>query len=96
MSKRRSKKEMFPLVKQYRESSQKKEVFCNLAGVSVATFNYWLTKYNKSQSNDFAELEVSYPTDQYIGHVHLSFPNGVVVRVDQISEASLSRLIKLK
>lgn len=95
MNKRRSKKEMFPLVKRYRESSQKKEAFCDSAGVRVSTFNYWLTKFNKAQTNNFAELEVSYPTDQYIGHVQLSFPNGVVIQVEQISESSLSRLIKL-
>jgi hypothetical protein len=44
---RKSKREMYPLVKLWFESSMQKKDFCKKHGISYHGLNYWIKKYNK-------------------------------------------------
>jgi transposase-like protein len=92
---------MYALVERYKSSNQTRADFCKSVGVTTDTLSYWFTKYTKERSatskkNNFKELEVDYPSGNQVQRGQISFPNGVVVDLEGVSESLLLRLIKFQ
>ena len=48
-------REMYALIERYQSSGEKQRIFCEKAGVSLTTFQYWLYRYRaeKGQKKGF-------------------------------------------
>lgn len=79
---RRSAREMFPLVEQWLESSERQIDFCQRHGLKVAVLGYWLKKYRTANDPEqascgFVPVKVRPAPEQPI---EISYPNGVTIR----------------
>ena len=93
---------MYPLIETWELSNQSRSAFCELQGVNIHTFGYWLQKYRKENGlpskgelgKNFISLQVR---DTLDAGVELSYPNGVRLNFrGAVSVAYLSSLIQLE
>ena len=85
---------MFNLVALWRESSLSKEEFCQQHDLKSGTFDYWISKVKKVDSEDtggFTRLESLSIESGY----EITYPNGVKLHVKNASLSTLSQLLKL-
>jgi hypothetical protein len=77
-----SKEAMFPLIREWQNSTMTKKQFCEQAKVGYHTFNYWFKKFNCENEHvkpGFTEYKV---VDQKcLPGIRLSFTNGVTVEL---------------
>ena len=88
---RRSKREMYPLVKLWLESSIVKQDFCEQHNVSYHCLNYWIKKFNnetppaKSPSTgEFIPLTIKESLTRETGtrpEIELDLPHGIRLRI---------------
>lgn len=96
----KKKVQMFNLIQEWESRAVTIKSFCLSKGIKSPTFYYWLKRYRTSRSTSgFQSIDIpaSPPpnpilTDS-VGHLQISFPNGVLVRVD--SGVSISWLTAL-
>lgn len=86
---------MFPLIREWEESNERRDAFCEKHNLPVSTFSYWRTRYARSQKAavqpGFVKLQA-----EVEGHLEVVYPNGVKVRLPQGSSlAEVRSLIKL-
>ena len=83
----------FDLIEQWHDSAMAKKDFCSLHNVKPATFQYWISKYkraNQKVAGGFVPLQA-----EDSGHIEITYPNGVRVRVQGSDPVSLAQLIHL-
>ena len=73
---------MFELIDQWKLSRETKNKFCKGQKLSVHTFNYWLKKYRK-QNSDFMPVKIISLEEQPIAVVKFQFPKGISAEVSQ-------------
>jgi len=88
---RRSKQEMYPLVKLWFESSMAKEDFCKKHDIGYHSLNYWIKKYNKethpvksSAPSRFIPLTIKESLIRETGatpEIELDLPHGIRLRI---------------
>jgi transposase-like protein len=88
---RKSKQEMYPLVKLWFESSMQKNDFCKKHGVSYHGLNYWIKKYNKgthpvkpTAPSGFIPLTIRESLTRETGsspEIELDLPHGIRLRI---------------
>jgi transposase-like protein len=88
---RKSKREMYPLVKLWFESSMQKKDFCKKHGVSYHGLNYWIKKYNKgthpvkpTAPSGFIPLTIKESLTRETGttpEIELDLPHGIRLRI---------------
>ncbi len=95
--KRRTKSQMYPLIKTWLSSEQKKKAFCEAHQINIHTFTCWHGKYMGEQVPEpgpaFVRLErpaLSHPDSPYT----ICYPNGVRLQINiLLSPTELSKLI---
>ena len=85
---RRTSDQMFPLVERYESSDQPQKEFCEIHGINIVTFQYWLKKYreqNSTQStHSFQQIQVlsdQVGDNQHIRHIEISTSSGVTIKI---------------
>jgi transposase-like protein len=88
---RKSKREMYPLVKLWFESSMQKKDFCKKHGISYHGLNYWIKKYNKgthpvkpTAPSGFIPLTIKESLTRETGttpEIELDLPHGIRLRI---------------
>jgi len=83
---RRTSAQMFPLVERYESSDQPQKTFCELHGINIGTFQYWLKKYREKNSSQpthsFQQIKVSadqISINQDIRHIEIRTSSGVEI-----------------
>lgn len=90
-----SQDKMFPLVKQYYESSLSINVFCKKNKLSASTFRYWIQQYKKSDpANEGAFINVV-ETSPLSASLEIVFPNKVSVRISSADLSLVKALINI-
>jgi len=86
----KSKKEMYPLVKLWYESSLHKPDFCEKHNISYHCLNYWIKKYRKDNHIDtsmprgFIPLTIKESLTRETGitpEIELDLPHGIRLRI---------------
>jgi hypothetical protein len=75
------KEKMFALISEWESGADRRDVFCDRNGITLATFSYWRTKYRREGtqlSPRFIELKPSTPVN-----LEVVYPNGVIVRLPE-------------
>ena len=94
-SKRESRRqEMFTFVEQWQRSGETQRSWCDMHGMHLAKFQYWVRKYRDAQSlhdnaKDFIDL-VPPPPQQMATTLEVHFPSGAFVKLPA-SELDLVR-----
>ncbi len=87
---------MYPLVEAYLASGERQKAFCEAHTIPEPVFNYWLSKYRRSQSPSsaaFVEIAPAAPTGNAV--LEIDFPDGVRLRFfAPVSPAYLAQLIR--
>lgn len=85
---RRTSKQMFPLVERYESSGQLQKEFCKSHDINIGTFQYWLKKYREEQSaeatNSFQKITVIPESDKSrhtVRHILISTPSGLEIKI---------------
>ena len=88
---RKSKREMYPMVKLWFESSMPKPDFCKKHDVSYHGLNYWIKKYNKgthlvkpTAPSGFIPLTIKESLTRETGttpEIELDLPHGIRLRI---------------
>lgn len=93
---RRTQAEMYPLVEAYLQSGQKQKAFCAAHILPEGVFNYWLSKFRRSQSPSsaaFVEIAPAAPMGNAV--LEIDFPDGVRLRFfAPVSPTYLAQLIR--
>jgi hypothetical protein len=87
---------MYPLVEAYLAGGQKQKAFCEAHALSEAVFNYWLSKYRRSQSPSSGSF-VQIAPESPIGNAFLEIDYPDVLRLRffaPVSSTYLSALIR--
>ena len=81
------------LIDKFNRSNVSKKQFCRQEGIPISVFYYWQKKVKqtrKPSDKGFLPVEVNHkPTIQ--SSVEISFPNGVVVRLEGGSDIDMIR-----
>jgi len=95
-------REKFAVIERYQESGLTQKAFCEIEGLALSTFQYWISKYKEYQQSDsslaeaFVELKPQSPLSSLGNAIILSYPNGVTLTVDKdVKPAFLKELISL-
>lgn len=70
-----------------------KKDFCSLHNVKPATFQYWISKKKRAKQKVVSGFVPLQAEDS--GHIEITYPNGVRVRVAGSDPVSLTQLIHL-
>jgi hypothetical protein len=91
-------KEMFSLIREWKESGIDQRDFCKHHDLSMHAFYYWLRKYkqiNTSSENGFIPVELKPPVNGTKEDIQIHYPNGVLVTLDKsVSISRIRALIK--
>jgi transposase-like protein len=91
-----SQDKMFPLVKQYYESSLSINVFCKKNKLSASTFRYWIQQYKRSDAADDQPTFVKVvETSPLSSSLEIVFPNKVSVRISSADLSLVKALINI-
>jgi len=92
-TRQRSSQQMQVLIDKFNRSNVSKKQFCRQEGIPISVFYYWQKKFKQngqSSGKGFLPVEVNHkPTIQ--SSVEISFPNGVVVRLEEGSDIDMIR-----
>ena len=92
-TRQRSSQQMQVLIDKFNRSNVSKKQFCHQEGIPISVFYYWQKKFkqtDQSSGKGFLPVEVNHkPTIQ--SSVEISFPNGVVVRLEEDSDIEMIR-----
>jgi hypothetical protein len=89
------KEHMLSQVAAWLQSGLTQRSYCGQTGIKLATFNYWVQKF-KNQENlmgGFIEIKNAVPTRE--NSYEITYPNGVVVRLETNNVQDLSTLVNL-
>jgi hypothetical protein len=89
-------KEMFSLIREWKESGTNQQDFCRQHDLSMHAFYYWLRKYkqvNTASENSFLPVEIRPPANGARDEIHIHYPNGVMITLDK--SVSISRIRSL-
>jgi hypothetical protein len=86
--------EMFTFVEQWQRSGETQRSWCDMHGMHLAKFQYWVRKYRDTQTpqdhpTDFVDL-VPPPREQIVTTLEIHFPSGAFVKLPA-SELDLVR-----
>jgi len=84
--------QMFSLIANWRESGQSQEKFCAEQNIGIAKFGYWRKKHRAQHSGSPAFSEVM--TSKTSFSAEISFPDGVVVRLQKTNAQELRLLMR--
>jgi transposase-like protein len=93
-------KEMFTLIEQWEISGISHKSFCDQHDLRSHVFYYWLNKYKRTRStsgSSFVPVEISpgEPKSKEQGEIHIQYPNGVMVILNEsVNISRLRALIK--
>ena len=98
--------EMFALIERYYSCNASQKSFCEIEGLKLSTFQYWITRYKKHQQKHngttpaprgFVELqpEPVIPTSGIAGAIELRYPNGVTLSLAVPDTKLIKELIQL-
>jgi transposase-like protein len=91
-------KEMFSLIRKWKESGINQKDFCRQHDLTLHAFYYWLRKYkqiNVLSENGFLPVELRPPVSDTREDIQIRYPNGVLVILDKsISISRIRALIK--
>ena len=93
-------KEMFTLIEQREKSGTNQKEFCTQHDLRSHVFYYWLSKYKRTSSttgSGFVPVEISpdQTKSKEQGEIHILYPNGVMVTLDEsVNISRLRALIK--
>jgi hypothetical protein len=71
--------EMFSLCRQWEESGETRESFCNRHQINIGKFSYWRSQYmseEKPQEDDFLAISPAVNSG-----MEIRYPNGVVIKI---------------
>lgn len=85
-----TKEQMYARIEAWQQSGQSQNQFCNDAGLSTSTFNYWLRKYklekDQAEQSDGKPVKTFLPVEVFKGDIRndkdciiITYPNGIQV-----------------
>jgi hypothetical protein len=87
--------EMFSLVEQWQRSGQSQRYWCDLQGLHLAKFQYWVRKFRAAHAaapdSTFIDL---LPVAQSVAMLELHFPSGVVVKLPATALETVRQLVR--
>jgi hypothetical protein len=86
---------MLSQVKSWKQSGITQQVFCNQAGIKLATFSYWIQKSKQEEVQSAGFITLKKPVFALENKYEIVYPNGVVIRLDTDNLHELSALVKL-
>ena len=88
--------QMFSIIRDYLSGTETQLVFCDRVGIKIHCFQYWLSKYKKTQALPSGFIQLSAAQNNLPEEIELHFPNGVSVRLGRESDIHMvSQLIRL-
>lgn len=93
--KRRTKEEMFSLLRKWKKSEQSKSDFCRQHGMKLGVFYYWLSKLEKEkekakQQGKFISMHLPKKIEPHQkGLIEIYYPNGVRMLLHELTDLSV-------
>ena len=86
---------MFSLVEQWQRSGKSQRYWCDLHGLRLVKFQYWVRKFRAahaaSPGSTFIDL---LPSAQSVAMIELHFPSGVVVKLPATALEIVRQLVR--
>jgi hypothetical protein len=86
---------MFALVEAWRAGEESKNDFCDRHQINVHTFSYWVGKYTRNHQDEGGFVELSTAASLPTARVRLTYPNGVILELEEATPEVIGRLIGL-
>ena len=86
---------MLRLVAAYEQSEQSQRAFCELAGINLSRFGYWVRKIRKERETTGGFVKVDTTLAQPATELELVYPNGVKIKLQEANLALISQLLRL-
>ena len=94
MLSKKEQKRRLNLVAAWYRSGLSKAKYSEKVGMTVATFDYWLSKYKKQSNGSFVELVEPDQQQTQSRFCEVRFPNGVELKLDFSDLGELIKLLK--
>jgi hypothetical protein len=89
---RRSKKAMFQLIEKWKTSNLTIKAYCQKQGMACSVFYYWNKIYKLSKpkaKGGFIPIEVQHVETPPLSVIEIEYPNGMVVRLPDVTPVSI-------
>ena len=100
--------EMYLLIEKYFTTDLNQKTFCKQEDIAYSTFHWWLAQYRQKESaqavsnnknrDDFLPIHVtpSKLSNTQPTPCQIEYPNGIVVRLDQVNVQLIRQLVQLE